>query len=202
MKNSYSRLPAAAIAGVLAAAVVAAVDPSAVSAQSAKAVAGSAVKPAAGSAVKPPAASSNKSAAASSDEADATYTWSAELVSFDAAHNAITVKASLVANPEADDRPGLKAGDHATLAWSGVSTAAGVRAVQRGSKSTFDRMTMPIDYVSADGPYLVFKVPIPPKDAAAIAKLSPGTYVTATSPLQAKKAADAVIAIKPYNESR
>jgi len=43
------------------------------------------------------------------------------------------------------------------------------------------------------------KVPIPEADAAAIGKLKPGTYVTATSPLRAKSAVDAVTSIRPYS---
>jgi hypothetical protein len=144
----------------------------------------------------------DKSAAGWSDKEGATYTWSAELVAFDAASNTITVKAMLVSNPQATDLSALSAGDRAVLTWSGLSTAAGVRAVERGNESSFDRMTMPIEYVSSelDGRYVSFKVPIPVKDAGAIAKLTPGTYVTATSPLRAKSAAEAVAAIRPYNE--
>lgn len=141
-----------------------------------------------------------KSAAAAST--DETYTWSAELVGFDAAANTVTVKAMLVSVAEATNLAALHKGDRAVLTWSGLSTAAGVRAVQKGDKSSFDRMTMPIEYVSSelDGRYVTFKVPIPAADAAAIAKLKPGAYVTATSPLRAKSAADAVISIKPYND--
>jgi hypothetical protein len=135
-------------------------------------------------------------------EADATYTWSAELVAFDAASNTATVRAMLVSNPEKTDLAALRAGDRAVLTWSGLSIAAGVRAVERGSTSSFDRMTMPIEYVSSelDGRYVSFKVPIPAKDSAAIAKLKAGAYVTATSPLRAKSAADAVISLRPYSE--
>jgi hypothetical protein len=59
---------------------------------------------------------------------------------------------------------------------------------------------MPIEFVSSelDGRYVSFKVPIPTKDAARIDKLNPGVYVTATSPLRATSAADAVMAIRPY----
>jgi hypothetical protein len=146
---------------------------------------------------------SGKSHQESSDKVDGTYTWSAELVAFDAASNTVTVRAAFVSNPEASDLSALHAGDRAMLAWSGLSTAAGVRAVQRGSTSSFDRMTMPIEYVSSelDGRYVSFKIPIPAKDAAQIAKLNPGTYVTATSPLRAKSAADAVTAIRPYSDA-
>jgi hypothetical protein len=143
---------------------------------------------------------SAKSAAESSAKADATYTWSAELVAFDAPTNTLTVKAMMVSNPEANDVPELRAGDRAMLTWSGLSTAAGVRAIERGNSSSFDRMTMPIEFVASelDGRYVSFKVTIPSKDSAAIAGLKPGAYVTATSPLRAKSAAEAVVSIKPY----
>ena len=88
----------------------------------------------------------------------------------------MTVKAMLVSVPEATNLAELHTGDRAVLTWSGLSTAAGVRAVQKGDKSSFDRMTMPIEYVSSelDGRYVTFKVPIPAANAAAIAKLKPG----------------------------
>ncbi len=147
------------------------------------------------------AAQSARSAAASSGKTGETYTWSAELVAFDAASNTVTVKAVLVSNPERTDLSVLHAGDHAVLTWSGLSTAAGVRAIERGNTSSFDRMTMPIEYVSSelDGRYVSFKVPIPAAGAAAIGNLRPGTYVTATSPLRAKSAVDAVTSIRPYS---
>jgi hypothetical protein len=146
-------------------------------------------------------AQSDKSAAESPARAGETYNWSAELVAFDAPSNTVTVKATMVSNPEATDFSTLHAGDRAVLTWSGLTLAAGVRAVQRGNTSSFDRLTMPIEFVSAepDGRYVTFKVPIPAKDAAAIAKLNPGAFVTATSPLRAKSAAEAVAAIRPYN---
>ena len=140
---------------------------------------------------------------ASSDKPDATYLWTAELVAFDEPSNTVTVKAPLVTNPEATDISALQPGDHAVITWYGLWTAAGVRAVERRNTSSFDRMTMPIEYVSSDldGRYLLFRVPIPAKDAAAMAKVKAGTYVTATSPLRANSAGEAVISIKSYNDA-
>jgi hypothetical protein len=179
MRKSNSKLWVAAIAGVLAFGVLALVGASTAVGQS------------------------DKSHPESSDQAEAIYAWSAELVAFDEASNMVTVRAMLVSNPEETDLSALRAGDRAVLTWSGLSTAAGVRAVQRGTTSSFDRMTMPIEYVSSehDGRYVSFKVPIPAKDAGAIAKLSPGAYVTATSPLRAKSPTDAVSAIRPYSDA-
>ena len=132
---------------------------------------------------------------------DPTYTWSAELVAFDKATNTVTVKSRLVS--EAPSVAGPKPGDAVMLTWSGVSTAVGVRAVERGAKSGYDRMTMPVAYVSyeQDGRSVSFKVPIPATDAAAIARVQPGQYVTATSPQRPKNAKEAVVAIRPYTDA-
>jgi len=131
-----------------------------------------------------------------------TYQWSAELVSFDKGAHEVTVKARLVETVDTKALPKLSAGDHAMLTWSGLNYAAGIRALERGTQSSYDRLTMPIEYVSADldGRYIVFKVPVPAADAAAIEKLSAGQWVTATSPLKTMKLMEAVSSIRPYND--
>jgi hypothetical protein len=129
------------------------------------------------------------------------YTWSAELVAFDKSANTVTVKASVVSHSDhPTDLAALGAGDAATLTWSGISTAAGIRAIERGSNSSFDRMTLPIEYVSSepDGRHVSFKVRIPAKDADALAQLAPGAWVTATSPHRARKPEEAVSSLRPY----
>ena len=137
---------------------------------------------------------------ATSDAPD--YTWSAELVAFDKATDTVTVKSRLVS--EAPSVAGLKSGEAAMLTWSGVSTAAGVRAIERGAKSKYDRMTMPVVYVSSeqDGRDVSFKVVIPAKDAPAIERMQPGQYVTATSPQRPKSPKEAVAAMRPYADAR
>jgi hypothetical protein len=89
------------------------------------------------------------------------------------------------------------------LTWSGISWGSGVRAVERGNTSKFDRMTMAVEFVASelDGRYVSFKVPVPAPHGAAIAKLKPGSYVTGTSPWRATTPAEAVISIKPYSDS-
>jgi hypothetical protein len=133
-----------------------------------------------------------------------TYQWSAELVAFDRAANTATVKARLVETVTDKDVPKLKAGDHAMLTWSGLSFAAGIRALERGNTSSFDRLTMPIEYVSSelDGRYIVFKVPVPAADAPAIAKLEPGDWVTAQSPEKTLVWKEAVRSLRPYVDAR
>ena len=130
------------------------------------------------------------------------YTWFAELVAYDAPSHTATLKARVVAySDHPTDFSSLHAGDRAMLTWSGVETAVGIRSIEPGKKSSFDRMTLPIEYVSSDAQheYVTFKVRIPAKDAGAIAKLKPGDYVTATSPLMADDAKTAVSAIGPYS---
>lgn len=141
----------------------------------------------------------SQSAADSSEPAS--YTWSAELVQLDAAANTVTVKARLVEHPDAGDVAALQAGDRAMLTWSGISTAAGIRAIEPGDRSSFDRMTMPVEFVSSelDGRYVSFKVPVPAADVQTIEQVMPGQWVTATSPLQADDPTEAVSSIRPYN---
>jgi hypothetical protein len=129
-----------------------------------------------------------------------TYTWSAELVAFYKGANTITAKSRLVS--DAPDVEGLKPGDSAMLTWSGISTAAGVRAIERGTKSSYDHMSMPVEFVAEEGRYVSFKVPIPASDAAALGKVMPGNYITATSPQHPKSAKEAVTSIRPYTDVR
>jgi hypothetical protein len=107
---------------------------------------------------------------------------------------------AFVVDPEDENVAALRAGDAAMLTWSGISTGAGIRAIERGSKSSFGRMTMPIEYVSSelDGRYVSFKVQIPADDAAAIERLQPGDWVTATSPHRPNNSKEAVTSIRPY----
>jgi hypothetical protein len=178
MRKSHSKIWIAVLSGVVAAGALLAIG----------------VSPFAGQSVK---------SSESAEEPYSTYTWSAELVAFDPASNMLTVKAVLVSNPEKTDFAALHAGDRAVVTWSGLWTAAGIRAVERGTTSSFDRLTMPVEYVGSelDGRYVSFKLPIPADDAAAIATVKPGAYVTVTSPLRAKTAADVVQSIKPYSNA-
>jgi hypothetical protein len=133
---------------------------------------------------------------------ETTYTWFAELVAYDASMHTITVKARMVADSDKPtDFARLRAGDAAMLTWSGVETAIGIRAIERGRKSSLGGMTLPIEYVSTDDrhQYVTFKVKIPEQDAGAITKLKPGDYVTATSPRHVADSGQAIASIGPYS---
>jgi hypothetical protein len=132
-----------------------------------------------------------------------TYTWSAELVAVDEPARTVTVQAWLVGNADVDWTH-LKAGDRVTLTWSGLNTAAGVRRIVDGAAPADDRLTLPIEFVSAehDNRYVRFKVAVPSADVARLASLSPGSWITATSPRRVARYEEAVAAVRPYNDVR
>lgn len=130
------------------------------------------------------------------------YTWSAELVAFDQAASTVTVKARRVETTDRELKLELDPGERAMLTWSGISTAAGIRDIEPGETSSYDRMTLPVEYVGSelDGRYVSFKVPVPAEAAAKLSQLAPGQWVTATSPHRPQSAQDAVVSIRPYND--
>jgi hypothetical protein len=133
--------------------------------------------------------------------ANATYTWSAELVAVDESARTVTVQAPLVSDAEVDFGS-LDQGERVTLTWSGINTAAGIRRVAERSPSADEQLTLPVEFVSAehDNRYLRFKVAVPGGDLAKTTALQPGSWVTATSPLGAERYEEAVAALRPYND--
>jgi hypothetical protein len=131
-----------------------------------------------------------------------TYSWSAELVAFDAAAGTMTVQSRLVTEVDADDLKGLKSGERATLVWSGMNWAAGVRDVTNDAPGANDHLTLPIEFVSLEGEdrYVRFKVAVPSVERARLESLSPGAWVTATSPRRAASFEEAVATVRPYND--
>lgn len=130
------------------------------------------------------------------------YTWSAELVDFDAAARTITVKSLVVGHADRSRLAALERGERAMLTWSGVFSASGVRSITPGAHSDHDRFTMPVEFVATemDGQYVQFSVPIPSAAVPAIESLAPGDWVTATSPHRPTDFTEAVSAIRPYND--
>lgn len=139
---------------------------------------------------------------ASDSDATRSYTWSAELVALDKASQTATVKARVVSHADIRNLGAFEAGDRVMLTWSGVNSAAGIRDLTRGSQTGYDRMTMPVVFVSADadGRYVTFKVPVPSDALGKLESLSAGAWVTATSPSLVSNWKEAVSAIRPYND--
>ncbi len=132
---------------------------------------------------------------------ESTYTWSAELVAVDEPARTVTVQSRLVSNAEVDF-DSLDAGDRVTLVWSGINTAAGVRRIVAGRASEEDRLTLPIEFVSAehDNRYVRFKVQVPSDDLAKLKALTPGEWITATSPRSGARFEEAVADVRPYTD--
>ena len=130
-----------------------------------------------------------------------TYTWSAELIALDQQSRTATVQSRLVSNGDVDF-DSLDRNDRVTLTWSGINTAAGVRRITNGPAPAEDRLSLPIEFVSAelDKQYVRFKVPVPADDLAKLATLSPGQWVTGTSPRRAANWEEAVADLRPYND--
>jgi len=65
-----------------------------------------------------------------------------------------------------------------------------------------DWLTLPVVFVSTelDGRYIRFSVPVPSDDLAKVASLSPGQWITATSPRRATRNEEAVADMRPYND--
>lgn len=139
--------------------------------------------------------------AIANDAANDTYTWSAELVAVDEPARTVTVQSRLVSNAEVDF-DALDAGDRVTLVWSGINTAAGVRRIVEGRPSEDDRLTLPIEYVSAehDNRYVRFKVQVPSDGLAKLKALDPGEWITATSPRRGARFEEAVADVRPYTD--
>ena len=130
-----------------------------------------------------------------------TYTWSAELVAVDEQARTVTVQSRLVSNAD-EEFASLDGGDRVNLVWSGINTAAGVRRITKSAAPEEDRLTLPIEFVSAelDNQYVRFKVPVPSDDLEKLASLSPGHWVTGTSPQRAATWEEAVADLRPYND--
>lgn len=133
--------------------------------------------------------------------ANATYTWSAELVAVDEAAGTVTVRAPLVSDAQVD-LGSLDQGDRVTLVWSGINTAAGIRQVSERAPAADEQLTLPVEFVSSahENRYVQFKVAVPSEGLAKTAGLQPGTWVTATSPRGAAHYEEAVADLRPYND--
>ena len=138
---------------------------------------------------------------AADNTAKETYTWSAELVALDEQARTATFQSRIVSDAEVDF-DALDGGDRVTLTWSGINTAAGVRRITDGAPPADDLLTLPIEFVSSelDDRYVRFKVPVPSDDVGKLKALSPGQYVTATSPRRAARWEEAVADVRPYSD--
>ncbi len=138
---------------------------------------------------------------ARADTESDTYTWSAELVAVDENAGTVTVQSFVVCAPDVKVS-GFDRGDDVTLTWSGIRTAAGIRRITEGAAPEDDWLTLQAEFVSSelDGRYIRFTVPVPKDDMAKVAALTPGQWITATSPRRPARGEDTVVDMRPYND--
>src|SRR5262249_32841388 len=108
-----------------------------------------------------------------------TYTWSGELVSFDANSRNMTVKTSVVGDQAVTELKGLKAGDRVVLTWCGFDRYAdGIWRVARydASKKWNEPFMLPVEFVAyeADRNYATFRFKVPAASVNAVSHLKPG----------------------------
>lgn len=144
--------------------------------------------------------------AQSSQPASDTFTWVGELVSLDAAAGKITVKSRVAYQEALSELKQFKAGEPVWVVWSGVSNhSEAVRQFRRpeANHKIADTLVMPAELVSpeATNQYVTLRVKVPEAGLAAIKSVKPGEWVTVTSRHRPASEAEAVVAVKPYNES-
>jgi hypothetical protein len=142
----------------------------------------------------------------SSQAASDTFTWVGELVSWDPAARTITVKSRVAYQEALSELKQFKAGEPVWVAWSGVSDhSEAVRQFRRpeANGKITDTLVMPAELVSpeATNQYVTLRVKVPEASLAAVKTVKPGNWVTVTSRHRPATDADAVVAVKPYNES-
>jgi hypothetical protein len=135
-----------------------------------------------------------------------TYSWSGELVGFDATDRTLTVKARVVGDQALAELPHFKSSDRIVLTWSGFDTYADAisRAVRYdAAKKWSEPFTFPVEFVAyeAASQYVTFKFPVPAGSVEPLKSVKPGEWVTATSKHRASTETEAVTAVRAYTAS-
>jgi len=135
-----------------------------------------------------------------------TYTWHAELVSFDTASRTATVKSrALFASDAAKVLAGLKSGDKILLHWSGFDRSAdAIRGVMKydTARMAKEQFLLPAELAATDlqNDYLSFKLRVPESSVAAMQRIKPGEWVTFTAKQHPSSDADAIVTVRHYND--
>jgi len=135
-----------------------------------------------------------------------TYSWSGELVGFDANSRTITVKSRVVGDQALKDLPHFKAGERIVLTWSGFDTYADaiLRAVRYDATRKWNEpFTFPVEFVAYESPrqYVTFKFQVPAGGTEPLKSVKPGEWVTATSKHRASNETEAITAVNAYTAS-
>jgi hypothetical protein len=135
-----------------------------------------------------------------------TYSWSGELVAFDANARTITVKSRVVGDQALAEMPMFKSGDRIVLTWSGFDTYADAisRAVRYDAATKWNEFfTFPVEFVAYEAPrqYVTFKFQVPAGSVEALKAVKPGEWVTATSRHRPSNETEAITAVNAYTAS-
>ena len=135
-----------------------------------------------------------------------TYSWSGELVSFDANGRTLTVKSRVLGDQALKDFPQFNMGDRIVLTWSGFDTYADAisRAVRYdAAKKWNEPFTFPVEFVGYESPrqYVTFKCQVPAASVDALRSVKPGEWITATSQHRASNETEAITAVHAYTAS-
>ena len=142
--------------------------------------------------------------AASVQPTSETYSWSGELVAFDAGGRTLTVKSRVVGDQALAELPRFTKGDRIVLTWSGFDTYGdGISRTVRydAAKKWSGPFTFPVEFVMYEAPprqYVTFTVTVPASSAAPLASVKPGEWVTVISKHRASSEAEAITAVNAY----
>jgi len=133
-----------------------------------------------------------------------TFSWSGELVGFDANGRTMTVKTRVVGDQALADLPHFKAGDRIVLTWSGFDTYADAisRAVRYdAAKKWNEPFTFPVEFVAYEPQYVTFKVQVPSSSVEPLTPIKPGEWVTAISRHRPATEGEAITTVHAYAAS-
>ena len=136
--------------------------------------------------------------------ASETYSWSGELVKFDASGRTMTVKARVVGDQALAELPSMKAGDRIVLTWSGFDTYADAisQAVRfDASKKWNQPFTFPVELVAYERQYVTFTIQIPASSVEPLTPITPGEWVTVISRHRPASEAEAITTVHAYTAS-
>lgn len=128
------------------------------------------------------------------------YAWHGDLLSFDAAANAVEVSAPVEAHvARYVDR--FTAGDEVVLIWAPASdtTAAAIRYLEPRAGSILDHgYVLPVEFAGADTAHgrITFSVRVPPSTRTSWAALQPGTPVRVTSLFEQRGDTAAILTVE------
>ena len=115
-----------------------------------------------------------------------TYTWSGEMVAFDAATRMLTIKAPVPGDQARAELTKFTPGNRVVLTWSGFDNYSdGISRVvpYSSTKSWKAPFTFPVEFVAYDAnrKYLTFKLHVPNGSVEAVKSVKPGEWLTATT---------------------